>query len=136
MPADTTKHRRVIRSLNAEANALLQEIIDALTAAGHDSDTVFSVRLAMDEALANAIRHGNKSDTQKTVAVEWELKPRSISLSVEDQGGGFDPGGVPDPTLEENLTRPSGRGVMLMRAYMSSVTFNANGNRVTLVKAV
>jgi serine/threonine-protein kinase RsbW len=56
-----------------------------------------------------------------------------LSVEIEDRGPGFDPGAVPDPTLEQNLEIPSGRGLMLMRAYMTSVTFNPAGNRVRLL---
>ena len=70
----------------------------------------------------------------KTVQVEFTLNDESIMIQVEDQGPGFSPDELPDPTAEENLPRPNGRGVMLMRAYMTEVDFNERGNRVILTK--
>ena len=76
--------------------------------------------------------HGNAEDPNKTVTVRYEVTPHEIHLSIEDEGSGFDPGSVPDPTEDENLEIPSGRGIMLMRAYMTSVEIVAPGNRIDM----
>ena len=95
---------------------------------------VFSVRLALEEALINAIKHGNQMDPDKSVEISWEVTDSTVRVSIEDQGKGFDPSTLPDPTLEENLERSSGRGVMLIHHYMTSVGYNEKGNRITMVK--
>jgi serine/threonine-protein kinase RsbW len=66
--------------------------------------------------------------------VEYTVSPSGVTISVADEGLGFDPGKVADPTLDENLDQPHGRGLMLMKAYMTEVSFNRRGNRVTMSK--
>ena len=122
-----------IPSTNAEAAQVLQEILDASAEFDYKQES-FAVRLALDEALVNAVKHGNKNDASKTVYVECSIDENEIVVQIEDQGPGFIPEGLPDPTAEENLGRPNGRGVMLMRAYMTEVDFNERGNRVILTK--
>lgn len=97
-------------------------------------DDQFAIRLALDEAIINAIRHGNRCDASKTVRIDFRISTRQCRVTVTDQGCGFCPGRLPDPTLDENLERPNGRGVMLMKAYMNKVQYNTRGNGVTLVK--
>jgi serine/threonine-protein kinase RsbW len=95
---------------------------------------VFGMRLALEEAIVNAIKHGNKMDPQKTVSIKCEIDSNRICVQIEDQGPGFSPTDVPDPTSEENLEKPGGRGIMLMKAFMTKVRYNACGNQVTLEK--
>lgn len=95
---------------------------------------VFGVRLALEEALVNAIKHGNGMDPAKQVRIHWRIDDSSVCVEIEDEGPGFTPEEVPDPTAEENLERPCGRGIMLMRSFMSRVEYNDRGNRVILEK--
>jgi serine/threonine-protein kinase RsbW len=90
-------------------------------------------RVGLTEALANAILYGNRGDPSKSIRVEVALEESHISLSVIDEGNGFDPDSVPDPTLPENLERPGGRGLFLLRELMDEVEYNARGNAVRLV---
>ena len=91
-------------------------------------------RLALEEGISNAFRHGHRGLTGETpIRLRFRVGPDELHVVITDRGPGFDPGTVPDPTLEQNLEVPSGRGLMLMRAYMTSVTHNAAGNEVTLV---
>ena len=126
--------RITIASRTSEACKVHDALLPELSEHGFGPDAQFAVRLALDEALANAICHGNQQDPQKQIVVEYSIADDSVSISVIDQGAGFNPGGVPDPTLDENLEKPHGRGIMLMRAYMSDVQFNDQGNYVTLIK--
>ena len=124
----------VIPSILAEGVKVVEAVIDAVQPFGYSDTAMFAVRLALDEALANAIRHGNQSDESKTVTIDFTVDEEQIVISITDQGPGFHPDQIPDPTLDENLERPCGRGVMLMRAYMTDVYFNDCGNCVTMVK--
>ncbi len=117
----------------ADVAGVQKAILDDVLACGHSQDTRFAVRLALDEALANAIHHGNQDDPARRVTVTYGVSSQRVQISVCDEGGGFDPSGVPDPRLPENLVKPNGRGIMLMRAYMTDVTFNTDGNCVTLL---
>lgn len=113
---------------------LVKRVTDATSAAGYSPTSTFAVRLAMEEAISNAFRHGHQGlDPRLTITVSYDIGPQRIELSVKDQGPGFKPEAVPDPTLDENLERPSGRGLMLMKAYMTSITYSAKGNEVRLV---
>ncbi|MDP9349704.1 MAG: ATP-binding protein [Gemmatimonadota bacterium] len=90
-------------------------------------------RVGMCEALANAVIYGNRKDPEKHVRVEVELDPERVAVRVIDQGKGFDPGHVPDPTLPENLENPGGRGIFLLHKLMDQVEYNDRGNEVRLV---
>jgi serine/threonine-protein kinase RsbW len=95
---------------------------------------IFHVRLALEEALVNAIHHGNGGDPRKAVRVWWEVRHDEVEIVIEDEGPGFDPTLVPDPRESANLDRPGGRGLLLMRAFLTTLSYNEQGNRVTLYK--
>ncbi len=95
---------------------------------------VFGMRLAMEEALVNAIKHGNRMDPSKQVFISCRFATDEISVVIEDQGEGFDLSQVPDPTDDDNLEKPGGRGIMLIRSFVTSVEYNDRGNRMTLTK--
>jgi serine/threonine-protein kinase RsbW len=118
----------------AQIDRAVKEVLDALASLGYADSSRFAVRLAMEEALSNAFRHGHRGlPPEAPVELDWEASGAELRVRVHDQGPGFDPAAVPDPTLDQNLEVPSGRGLMLMRAYMSSVAFNAAGNEVSMV---
>ena len=104
---------------------------------GFDQDSSEHIELALREALANAILHGNKRSGQKKVGIEAALLDRELAIRIFDQGQGFDPAQVPDPRAPENLLKPSGRGILLMKSYMDRVEFHylpGGGMAVTLGK--
>jgi serine/threonine-protein kinase RsbW len=90
-------------------------------------------RVGLTEALSNAMLYGNSHDPSKPVLVEVALLAGRLEARVTDQGPGFDPSSVPDPTSPENLAKPCGRGLFLMRQLLDEVSFNDQGNQVTLV---
>lgn len=90
-------------------------------------------RVGLTEALSNAMLYGNGRDPSKSVVVEVVHREGTLRAKIRDQGVGFDPTSVPDPTLPENLTRPCGRGLFLMRELLDEVWYNERGNEVTLV---
>ena len=124
----------LIGSDAAEARRVQEEIEAALKAQQYSEHDIFSIRLAVEEALVNAIKHGNRMDRTKKVQVSYRVHPDHFEVCIADEGSGFDPQDVPDPTAAENLERPSGRGLMLMRHYMSEVSFSTPGNAVRMRK--
>lgn len=124
----------VIRTDLKAAKAVEEAILGLAHACGYSEESVFAVKLALEEALTNAIRHGNAGDPGKRVTIEYSVDASQIVILVADEGRGFCPDRIPDPTSEEYLECPSGRGIMLMRAYMDDVQYNEPGNTVRLVK--
>ena len=92
----------------------------------------FNLRTALTEALCNAIAYGNRHDATKVVRVRAEVSADAVRVHVVDEGEGFDPAGVPDPTLPENLEREAGRGLFVLRHVVDHVSFNERGNAVCL----
>jgi serine/threonine-protein kinase RsbW len=111
-----------------------QRILDEVARHGFNTNSIFATRLALEEALVNAIKHGNKLDPGKKVIVDARVTRDRVEIEVEDQGPGFDRRSVPDPTAEENLCKCSGRGILLIEAYMNSVTWSRGGRRVHLTR--
>jgi len=103
-----------------------------------DEETLYWIGMALREALANAIKHGNKLSAAKRVFVEIEAAPQDrVTIAVEDEGEGFDPSRLEDPTSPQNLLRSSGRGVFYMKSFMDEVRFlpgERGGTRIELVK--
>jgi serine/threonine-protein kinase RsbW len=131
-PSDSWHHRQF--HVAVDIHPVIQHILQLMHAAGFSEHEQFSVRLALEEALVNALKHGNRDDPRKKVAVSFQVTPEHATTRIEDEGAGFDPRRIPDPLAPENLERPGGRGVFLMRHYMTSVQFNERGNGVTLSK--
>jgi len=100
----------------------------------NDEEGVFSIKLALEETLVNAIRHGNKLDNDKQIRVAYGIDDDGLHIEVEDEGDGFDYDHLPDPTSPDRLELPHGRGIMLIRHYMDKVEFNEKGNLVKLTK--
>ncbi len=132
--AQAIGQRVVVPSTLAEVAKVQQAILHAVEQQGYSEHARFGIRLALDEALANAVHHGNHDDPTKHVTVEYKLDDVQLCVSVCDEGCGFRPDCVPDCTQEHNLMKPNGRGVMLMKAYMTAVSYNDCGNCVTIVK--
>lgn len=91
---------------------------------GLDEDKINGLLLSVTEATTNAIIHGNKGDKSKSVTINVSANEHSLTIIVRDQGGGFDPSRVPDPTHPDNLLKDSGRGLYLMRVYMDELYYN------------
>jgi serine/threonine-protein kinase RsbW len=125
---------RVIPSETAASKQVLDEVLRALKAQHWLPHDVFGVHLAMHEALVNAILHGNRLAADKRVHVSCRMSPELISIEITDEGEGFNPVTLPDPTDPDRLESPGGRGVMLMKAFMSRVDFNERGNCVVMEK--
>jgi serine/threonine-protein kinase RsbW len=117
-----------------EIKPLCEAVAGSMSAAGYGNRDVFAVRLALEEAVINAIKHGHGGDSRKTVRVSYRIADDQVLIHVEDEGPGFDPYEVADPLSPENLDRSTGRGLLLMRHYMTWLKHDGSGNRVTLCK--
>jgi len=124
----------VIRSDPAEVPQVQEAIERALKDHHFDERDIFSIKLAMEEAVVNAIKHGNQMDPSKKVSIHCCISDERFDVRICDEGRGFDPEDVPDPMAVENLERPCGRGLLLMRHYMSEVNFHPPGNRLSMSK--
>lgn len=115
-------------------NGVLEYLQDRVAKLGLIKPEHSNLFVALDEAFVNAVKHGNKNDPTKLVRITAELTPQEASFTVEDEGEGFDLNQIPDPCDPANLFRTSGRGVLLIYNIMDEVEYNAQGNRVKMVK--
>ncbi|MBM3780660.1 MAG: ATP-binding protein [Acidobacteria bacterium] len=115
---------------------LVQEMSDAVgRQAGLTDDQRYDVGVAIRETVINAIRHGNRQDVMRQVTVEWRgSATEGLSVTVSDEGSGFDPEAIADPLAPENLMKGSGRGLLFMRAYMDEVDISPRPGGGTLVR--
>jgi serine/threonine-protein kinase RsbW len=126
-----------IANRRGEMDSAEAKVLDLLDRLNYPASSRHAVRLALHEAITNAFQHGHKGlPPDEPVLLEIRADERQLEMSIEDRGPGFNPVSVPDPTLEENLEVPTGRGLLLIRAYMTDVSFNARGNRMTMTYKV
>ena len=111
-----------------------KELIDSLNEKDVNEDIVFDIHVAFEEALRNAMVHGNASDPAKKVTVETEIDDNSVIITIEDEGSGFNSNDLPDPTHDENLLKEGGRGVYLMKHLMDELRYENNGKKVVMIK--
>ncbi|MDM4018560.1 ATP-binding protein [Roseiconus lacunae] len=126
--------RREIPSDTTIGSELVDELLAAMTEREWPSADLFRTQLAYQEAIVNAIRHGNHSDPDKTVTVEMSCDDQRATITITDQGDGFDPNDVPDPRSDELLEVPGGRGVLLINEIMNEVAYNDRGNQIKMTK--
>lgn len=131
---ETFSHREVFRHRH-EVVPILDRISAEMARCGYSNQEQFGLRLALEEAMVNAVRHGHRDDPTKQAHVRYSVTPDRILAQVEDQGPGFDPNTIPDPLDPENLGRDHGRGLLLIRFYMTWVRFNGRGNCITMCKS-
>jgi serine/threonine-protein kinase RsbW len=115
-------------------NGVLQYLLERVSKLGIVAPESSNLFIALDEAFVNAVKHGNKNDPTKLLRVTAELSPREACFTVEDEGQGFNVQEIPDPCDPANLFKTSGRGVLLIYNIMDEVEYNAQGNRVKMVK--
>ena len=118
-----------------EAGREVQErILREVERHGFPDEITFALRIALEEAMVNAIKHGNRLDPGKKVHVEARVTARQAEIIVEDEGPGFDRSAIPDPTQDDNLHKCSGRGILLIEAYMDTAEWSHGGRRLRMVK--
>jgi serine/threonine-protein kinase RsbW len=135
--SDSQSATLVTLRLPSDVNCI-EEAVELVTRhclAGHQASqtTRFRLRVVLSEALSNAIVKGNREDHAKWVDVRAELVPEAIRVWVTDEGSGFDPAAVPEPTRPEQLDEARGRGLYLIRKLVDSVEFNERGNSICMI---
>ncbi|MBD3295905.1 MAG: ATP-binding protein [Candidatus Omnitrophica bacterium] len=118
------------RVLKEESNRLMRE----LEKSGVSEDLIFDIHVGFEEALRNAMVHGNRNDPDKMVSIEVRLLPDAVLIIIEDEGEGFDHMDIPDPTTDDNLLKEGGRGVYLIHRLMDEVEYANKGRRVIMKK--
>ena len=129
------KFDKSICSRSEDAVAIVRDLVVRLEQFGWTGKDVFGIHMAMEEALMNAIKHGNESDCEKKVHIEISICENSFYSRITDEGDGFQLEEVPDPTADENLEKTSGRGVMLIKNFIDRVEYNDKGNSIELFKS-
>jgi len=124
----------VVESKLSAIGGVCQQILTKLEGNSFSQEDIFAVHLALEEAFINAVTHGNKMDPDKKVRIDYLVDLDRFEISMADEGDGFDPDSVPDPRYGENLYKPQGRGLLLIRSYMDVVKFNDRGNKVYMVR--
>jgi serine/threonine-protein kinase RsbW len=113
---------------------IVEMLLERLEQSCWNNKDTFGIHMAMEEAIMNAIHHGNRCANNKQVHILIEISSHRFYSRITDEGCGFDPSQLPDPTDEENLEKSSGRGVMLMKSFVDEVIYNEIGNSVELKK--
>lgn len=134
LPGGGASFHFVFPSDFARGREVQSRLLDEVAHCGYPSDSTFGIKLALEEALVNAIKHGNKLDLNKKVRIDSTITPVQVEIVIEDEGPGFVRSSVPDPTEPENLEKCSGRGILLIEAYMTSVSWSHGGRRVHMIK--
>jgi len=111
-----------------------EKILSSLSRLGLDDGKIFDIKLCIEEAVRNAIVHGNHSDRRLPVRIVYGIEDSRLVIEVEDEGTGFDHRAAPDPTTMAHLMKNSGRGVYLIKKLMDKVDYNDAGNKITMVK--
>lgn len=124
----------VVGSTSSAIRGVCGRILAKLEDEKFSEEDVFAVRLALEEAFLNAVRHGNKMDPCKRIKIEYSVDLNKVEVSITDEGTGFDPDAVPDPRCGANIYKTDGRGLLLIRSYMNVVEFNERGNRLHMVR--
>lgn len=129
-------HGAVVGRIGHDRTAIermCNSILAAMHSVGYADAQQFAMRLAWEEAISNAIHHGNQDRPNGRIDVAYRINSDRAYVRITDEGAGFDPDAITDPTLDENLECPTGRGLLLMRAYMTRVEIQPPGNTVRLV---
>lgn len=113
-----------------------RKALESLKGLPLDASTLFDIKLCLEEAFINAVKYGNKNDSRLSVDVEVHTKGNSVELVVRDQGKGFDYNNAQDPTSKDNVGKPGGRGVFLIKSLMDRVVFENNGSCLRMVKKI
>ncbi len=109
-------------------------VLESIKDLGLNKDTIFDIRLCLEEAIINAMKYGNKRNKKLPVSISYSFEDGKLEIVVRDQGEGFDYANIPDPRSNGNILKHGGRGLFLIRNLMDEVKFNDSGNEIKMVK--
>ncbi len=124
----------VVSSTPSAVVDVFSQIQQGLQSAGYSEEDIFAIHLALEEGFINAVKHGNKMETSKAVKIDYTIEPDKIEICMTDEGEGFDPEVIPDPRYGDNLYKPAGRGMLLMRSFMDVLEYNKKGNSLRMIR--
>lgn len=135
MTSKTSTHEKIVSSsIISELRRLCAKILCNAREFEYSGDDLFAIHLALEEAVINAVKHGNKQDPARNVIIEYDLSPQKIDICITDQGKGFNPNGLADPRIGDNVYKTDGRGVLLIKSYMDKAEYNNAGNSLHMTK--
>jgi serine/threonine-protein kinase RsbW len=126
---------KTYKSKISEVQTASEHVLSFFSTLNLDQSETFAVRLCFEESFINSVKYGSRGNAKLPIKVELAFNEREVFIAVEDQGNGFNPDSLPDPTSDSNLEANSGRGVYLIHHLMDKVTYNKKGNRVEMIKA-
>jgi serine/threonine-protein kinase RsbW len=124
----------VVSSTPAVIADVYKEMVPCLQAQNFSEDDIFAVHLALEEAFINAVKHGNKMEPSKAIKIDYAVEQDKVEICITDEGPGFDPEVIPDPRYGDNLYKPAGRGMLLIRSFMDVVEYTGKGNSVRMIR--
>lgn len=126
--------KRVIKLSLKDVPEFTKGLIKKLAPLKIDENTIFDIRLCIEETLTNAAKHGNKMNSDKNIFLKINATEKLIIIDIKDEGSGFDYKSIPLPTKKVNIEKLSGRGIFLIRNIMDSIEFLDNGSRIKMIK--
>jgi serine/threonine-protein kinase RsbW len=124
----------IVASTPSAVVDVFNQIQPGLQTNGYSEEDIFAIHLALEEAFINAVKHGNKMEPSKAVKVDYAIEPDKIEICMTDEGEGFDPEVIPDPRYGDNLYKPAGRGMLLMRSFMDVLEYSKKGNSLRMIR--
>jgi serine/threonine-protein kinase RsbW len=124
----------IVPNVYGSTENAVRELVGHLRELGWNETDIFAIHISLLEAIANAMEHGNRHDPSKTITLDFTCFAESVQLKISDQGAGFNPTRIPSPLEDANLELPRGRGLHLMRCFMTHVSYCDNGRTVLLEK--
>lgn len=126
----TIKETHRLQGTRASMDFVQRSILDGMESFGYGEENLFAVRIAVEEAMANAVLHGHRGEQDELIDLHWTICGLQVAMTVSDCGRGYDASAVPDPTADENLTLPSGRGLAMIQAFMTTVCVSDGGRTI------
>ena len=130
----SNSHSMELASEPSAVNEVCNQILSKLEDNSFSKDDIFAIHLTLEEAVINAVKHGNKMDPTKKVTVSYSIDSEKVEISITDEGNGFSPESIADPRSGDGLLKPGGRGLLLMNSYMDIVKYNEKGNSVYMAR--
>ena len=128
----TIEETHRLQGTRASMDFVQQSVLDGMESFGYGEENRFAVRIAVEEAMANAVLHGHRGDQDQLIEIHWTISSSQVAMFVSDDGRGYNSSAVPDPTADENLTLPSGRGLAMIKAFMTTVHVSDAGRKIKM----